>query len=232
MFDYFVSGFAITATNPCNDKSEECVNTSQMKNLTVILGSNNFNGKQPYAVYRYNGTAFTAVDPTIEAIPLGLKDKGTTTHWFTPKAFISTTFRHKQKELIGFNYGDKTINKLDLKNFVEHKIGNKYWDRFDNNRPIDSFSYHLIELKITETQRNILLITQQKVYQLIDDKRLEEVMVFITEISFFSLTYCLMLSIRGICLDVNRSQFLEDWAQKVHRRRRRGLPIDHQIHRL
>ena len=160
-----------------------------MKNLTVILGPNNADSGQHYAIYRYNGIAFTAVDPKVDALPLGLGAEGTTTHWFSPKAFITTTFRHKQKQIIGFNYGDKTINKLELKRSAGHKIGNRYWDVLVSDISVQSFSYHLIELKVTETQRKLLLITQQMVYQVIDDKRLEEVMVRIITESFNSFNF-------------------------------------------
>ena len=107
----------------------------------MILGPKKSDSSQPYAVYRYNGIGFTSVDSKSDVLPLRLKRRGTTTHWFSPKTFITTTFRHNKKEIIGFNYGDRSINKLELKKFTKQRIGNRLWDILVSDLKIQTFYY-------------------------------------------------------------------------------------------
>lgn len=102
---------------------------------------------QKYTVYRFNGNTFDSVKLEDDSIPMDLGNSGTTSKWFTPSSIMSTAFRYNQKELIAFNYNEKSINKLDIKIFTNNKISNRYWARLIAYEGKDSRFYSLIELK-------------------------------------------------------------------------------------
>ncbi|CAG2105606.1 unnamed protein product [Medioppia subpectinata] len=182
-FEYFVSGFAISgdaiddSNTSCSDGRQQCVDElSNKSRLTLILGPKRDNSSpQQYRTYRFNGREF---DTNVADIPLGLERNGTTNKWFTPSALITGTYRQKHKQIIAINYNEKSINRLNVLELSSRHgvIGNRYWEPVVHYLDIKSHYYHLIDIKVSSSERQTLLITEQMVYQLMDNNTLRELM--------------------------------------------------------